>query len=426
MGKRRQQRNSEESSGRDLRSTRSSQQAAADIWLPALRVIICGHSTFRQSEEYVEAVLRAFNGSEDDRGYLASGDDLDVDARWFPACPAHRPEHHLAGALHTLVIILANARLATDDEYRVWLEDSLDLVRMSKGRHRVLVLAETEVTVESFTARRSRLTQAQFLPCHVLSEQAVRPAHFGLIVLNEASRLVLRHIERRGTAKSRLFISHAKKDGLPLAIAILNQLDELPHINTFYDVRSLSLSDDWNRELQEGVAASVVIVIRTAEYDNRPYCVKELRWADKFACPVVVVDASNRLSRPRSDLPLTDVVTVVMRDGNLLRVIYAALREGLRAALLSRTVQQLQQKNVIRQPFAVLHRAPTAASIRHACELNRNSDVSSEQGDRNLLLIYPEPVLPDSELESFTALANYYRDGTQLLTLNQLMASKGL
>ncbi|HIF00284.1 MAG TPA: hypothetical protein EYG03_27290 [Planctomycetes bacterium] len=272
-------------------------------------------------------------GSADDSGYLASGDDLDVDTRWFSAAPSHSAEQHLNGALHTFVVVLANSDLARDKDYHEWLGQALKLVQESDGRHRLLVLAETELTVEDFIAVRSRLSSAQFLPCHELGEQAVRPAHLGLIVLNEAGRLVRRHIKARNAAKSQLFISHAKKDGLPLAQARLNQLDQLPNISSFYDARSLNLADNWNRELEH------------------------------------------------------------------------------------LTALKMMERN-----STILHRVPSNASVRHACENLSRDKKHSEHGP---VIIYPDPVLPDADVESLTALANYYLPGTRLLTLTQSMASQG-
>ena len=144
------------------------------------------------------AIRRGFNGHSVDAGYYATGDDLDVDVRWFPAVPAQAPEAHLGGALHSFVVILANDRLANDGSYRQWLEQAVRIVQASDGRHRLMILAENETTVESFTAFQSDIAGAQFKPAYSLGEQAVRPAHYGVIVLNEATRLVLRHLNHGG------------------------------------------------------------------------------------------------------------------------------------------------------------------------------------------------------------------------------------
>lgn len=434
MGKKRKSKRAKKTKPNQKKKRASSNESLPrEALLAPLRVMICGKSSFRQCDEYVEAIVRAFNGSDDDGGYLASGDDLDVDTRWFSDCPAHTADLHLNGALHTFIVILANAELADDVEYRKWLEEALRLVQDSNGRHRILVLAENETTVESFTSRSSTLASAQFLPTHALGEQAVRAAYFGLILLNESGRMVARHLDTRSACRQQLFISHAKKDGLPLALAILKQLDELPRLAKFYDARSLQLTDDWRRDLEQGIASSVVIVIRTGEYDNRPYCVAELRWADQYGCPVVVVDASNRLSRPRTDLPLSDAVTVVMRDGNSLRVIYAALREGLRSILLCRQVTEMkqvteaQQADLLKSPVAVLHRMPTIASVRQACLQLAADPVNAQSEKRGVpTIVYPGPVMADERAESLIALADYFLPDTRIQTVGQLMTTAGV
>lgn len=364
----------------------------------------------------MESIRKAFHGSTDESGYLATGEDLGVDVRWFPQCPRQSPAVHLNGALHSFVVVLATARLASNGGYRQWIDEATRIVQESEGRHRLIVLAESETTVESFVDVESRLPSAQFLSVYSLGEQATRPAHFGLIVLNEASRVLSRKVSKT-LSRQHLFISHAKKDGLPLAMSILHQLDTLPQMTAFYDAGALQLTDDWRRDLENGIAASVVIVLRTDEYDRRPFCIQELRWADIHGCPIVIVEAGNRLSRSRTDLPMTNALQIVLRDGNLLRVIYAALREGLRAVLLSRQVTHARDNKRLHGVFRVLHRLPSLASIRHVCEQLR-SDVTVA-GERSVV-IYPEPILPTDVAESLSALANHYLPGVRLLTLGQL------
>ena len=106
-----------------------------------------------------------------------------------------------------------------------------------------------------------------------------------------------------------------------------------------------------------------------------------------------------------------------MKDGNLLRVVYATVREGLRSVLLSRTVEHLQIPKKMKSDVHVIHRAPSNASIRYACEKLSSNDNSFENPP---IIVYPEPVLSDGQAESMIALADYYLPETQLVTLSQL------
>lgn len=396
--------------------------AASQRFLPAFRVLICGRAEFRQAAEYVDAIQRAFRGAVEESGYLASGDDLGVDVTWFTHRPDRPPAAHLEGALHTLVVVLASESMAMDDQFRSWLEVALELIQASRDRHRLIVLAETEVTVDSFQAKQSRLASAQFTASALLGEQATRPPRFALIVLNESCRQIARVLDASASRYQlpamphQLFVSHAKKDGLPLATAIRHELESLPRVTTFYDASSLQFTDDWSRDLERGVKTSVVVVLRTDEYDRRPFCEKELRWADAHGCPVIVVDAANRAYRPRTNLPFSDAPQYYLRDGNVLRVLAAAIRERLRAALLLRKVVQFHQSGVLTEPCWVLHRAPSVASVRRACEhLNERSFPSSSS-----IIVYPDPVMVEDDAFALSLLADLLKPGTRLLTAREL------
>jgi hypothetical protein len=285
----------------------------------------------------------------------------------------------------------------------------------------MIVLAETEVTVEAFRTQRSRLTSAQFASTALLGEQATRPARFALIVLNESCRQIARELDRSAMRHQlqpmphQLFVSHAKKDGLPLAIAIRNELESLPRVTSFYDASSLQFTDDWSRDLERGIKTSIVVVLHTDEYDRRPVCEQELRWADAYGCPVVAVDAASRSYRPRSTLPFSDAATIYLRDGNVLRILSAAIRERLRAGLLLRQVAHFKDVRALTRPCWVLHRAPSIASVRRACtELKEVARKSSP------IIVYPEPVMVEDTAFGLSQLAKTLLPGTRLLAATEL------
>ncbi|MEX1028177.1 MAG: toll/interleukin-1 receptor domain-containing protein [Candidatus Paceibacterota bacterium] len=124
-----------------------------------------------------------------------------------------------------------------------------------------------------------------------------------------------------------LFISHAKRDGLPLANAIQTQLKSVPHATAFYDDKSLMLSEDWKRQLEAGVASSVTVFLRTDAFDDSHYCRTEAIWGDQYGCPALVVDVRRGLSHHPGlfDLPL----------GNLPTVRAAGLKSALHNGLLT-------------------------------------------------------------------------------------------
>src|SRR5437016_6015068 len=74
----------------------------------------------------------------------------------------------------------------------------------------------------AFSAKRATFASLQLLQVHDLGERAIRPAMLSLRLLHECRVLLASALptENDKAGHLRLFISHAKMDGLPLAQAL--------------------------------------------------------------------------------------------------------------------------------------------------------------------------------------------------------------
>jgi hypothetical protein len=164
----------------------------------------------------------------------------------------------------------------------------------------------------------------------------LRPGYAGANALALAWRILGTEDERLS-----LFISHSKLDGLPLARSFRHQLEKLLGLEDFYDMQNIPPGSSWKRVLRNGVERSVVVALLTNVYEERFWCVQEMDWAEDFGCPIVVVEARTNLVRTREFLPISGSPCVQVPDGNLVRILQAALREGLRVRLFARQVRAL-------------------------------------------------------------------------------------
>jgi hypothetical protein len=250
-----------------------------------------------------------------------------------------------------------------------------------------------------------------------------------LRLLHECRILLAEALPRTVDPKAghlRLFISHAKMDGLPLARALKHQIDELKWLPDFYDVDNLPAGCDWQKELEQGVGSSLIVMLRTEAYDNRYWCQQEVLWADEYATPAVLVDARTGLNHPAGALPFDRVPTVRIPDGNLIRILFLALREGLRFLYFMRRVEQMKKSGSVADPavMRVFTFAPSMSALLRAC---RALSDSKEPVGTPRLILYPDPPLRTGVYEAAHALvATYAPTGTRLVTPNTLAATKGV
>ena len=223
-----------------------------------------------------------------------------------------------------------------------------------------------------FSKKRTPLASLQLLPMHALGEQAIRPAMLALRSLHQCRILLAGALPAPPGYKAgylRLFISHAKMDGLPLAHALKHQIETLGWLEDFYDVDDLPAGCDWQLELERGVGSSLIIMLRTEGYESRHWCMQEVLWADEYATPAVLVDARTNLSHPAGALPFDRVPTARIPDGNLIRILFLALREGLRFLYFARRVEEMKRNGAFDAAaiLRVFSFAPSMSALLRAC-----------------------------------------------------------
>ena len=379
---------------------------------------------------YQEAVLRAFQGGRDTRNYLATGEDLGIQIEVFGGTPGLDAAGVMDSFCHTVTVVLADRAFLDkgDDPLWDWLADCWNHTRASNGRHGLLVVALDERIGKGVLAKRPDFASLQLLQIHSLGEPAIRPAMFALLLLHECRvRLAEALTPSLGfdAGHLKLFISHAKMDGLPLARALKHQIGELAWLPKFYDADDLPPGSDWQAELEKNVGASLIVMLRTEEYDDRHWCQQEVLWADEYATPAVLVDARTHLNHPAGILPLDRVPSVRIPDGNLLRILFLALREGLRFLHFMRRVEEMKASGAL--PASVELRVfsfqPSMAALLRACRVLAGS-VAPATVPR--LILYPDPPFRAGTYEAADALVGSYGPpGTRLVTPNTLAATKG-
>jgi hypothetical protein len=394
-----------------------------------LQLLLFRHLEDSEVLPYEAAIIRAFQGGKEAGGYLATGEDLGIQLEVFSAAPGLSASEVLESFAHTLTIVLLDrALLSVGDALCNWLAECWQVTKGSNGRHAMLVVPMDERVGKQFLAECPTLATLQLLLAYGLGERAIRPAMLALRLLHESRVLLAEALPSAHGHKSgylRFFISHAKMDGLPLAHALKHQIEALGWLKDFYDAEDLPTGCDWQRELEQGVGSSLIVMLRTEVYDSRPWCQQEVLWADEYATPAVLVDARTGLNHPAGVLPFDRVPTVRIPDGNLLRILFFALREGLRFLHFMRCVEQMKQNADWKSPMElrVFSFPPSMSALLRACH---SLAESKEPASTPRMILYPDPPFRAGLYEAAQALvATYAPSGTRLVTPNTLAATKG-
>lgn len=341
-----------------------------------------------------------------------------LELRVFQGVPATPAAEFLDTTLHTVVVVLVDEALLGDGSAMRWLTACARHLGTEPRRHTLVAVPFSDDLQERWISSCPDAGRMQTLLWTSLDpEPAGRQDHLAVQALHKMIRTVARPIFHQYGWKLRVFLSHAKLDGLQLAQSLRHFLDQQEWLENFYDARDIEAGASWKEELQEGVAHSVLLVLRTDAYDRRIWCRQEVRWADTFAVPRVVVDARSALVHPASDLSLESCPTVRVPDGNLARILFALLQTALRSVLFQRRVWELRCLRRLPaedEDIRTLQISPSIDALAHAC-----ADFDAPQG-RPRFIVYPDPPLRIGLREAAEALARGVE--ARLLTPMQVLA----
>ncbi len=279
------------------------------------------------------------------------------------------------------------------------------------------------------------------------------PAVRGMNASQEEIRLQVLHAiacnlrEVRQTRRPRLFLSHAKRDGLQAAEGVRRYLDATPTAGPLFDAVHLAPSGHLLEEPTANLKDSAVIVFLTDEYANRPWCRREVLIAKQNHLPLLVVDLLQQEERS-SALYFGDCPRMRLSDGpNLrrlddiesedarLRAEGARLDPAARAEAQARRGEIAVERQHLREAFerpavrvlaaAMLtvlrteHATARTESVRDATPewssaqvLGRSPELFAllpprAAGEGPLRLLHPEPPLPSYEIK---LIAEHRRD----------------
>jgi hypothetical protein len=199
--------------------------------------------------------------------------------------------------------------------------------------------------------------------------------------------------------RSIIFVSHAKRDGRDLAETMVRHIRDPANalgLGTFYDALELRDGEAFAGGLAEGVRGGALLALLTDAYEGRPWCNQEVLWAKRWRRPAILVDVGRqRVGRTYPYL------------GNLpLRCHDLATLEGREAAILDLVTEMLRVDLFARAAAAL---APEAAALPRPPELLDLVELRAAGAER---VVYPDPPLPNAEMELLHSLAPDLRFGT--------------
>lgn len=191
---------------------------------------------------------------------------------------------------------------------------------------------------------------------------------------------LIRYMKDMTQDKLKLFISHAKRDGLVVAENLRNSLRSKTKLDSFFDKNDIIEGVDFEKQIKENVKSSLLMVLDSDAYGTRQWCQKEILCAKKYGVPIVVVDMHSDVIT-RTFPYMGNVPSVRLNDDNLDTAIGLLLRTGLRYEYQKNYLTKIVKEGN-NDDFDILSYQPELLDM-HMLEKNN--------------VLYPEPPVSEEE-----------------------------
>ncbi len=295
-------------------------------------------------------------------------------------------------ARHTAVFVLVDNELAADRSWRSYADGLAEAAGPDDLVVPVAITATRNLPPKLGTLQAIQLSSNSGAQ-QDSGAQEDASAQLETLLLNDVMHDICQLLDR-GAAKVKVFLSHAKADGLEITKSIRDYLRDVARLEDFFDAADIP---DGKRfaELLKGQAGSLsaLLAIQTDSYASREWCRLEVLEAKRCGVPIVVLSAlQNRESR---SFPYMGNVPVVRwcGDQSLPVVVGALLGEVLRDRYFPRRAEGICMYHGIALELQVFSYPPelvTLLGARHSIKL---------AGDAQSRYLYPDPPLGTEELQ---------------------------
>lgn len=215
---------------------------------------------------------------------------LNIPVHLYPYIP-DVADLHLESSQHTANIFLIDNKMVVSKDWKMFGEQLLQkTTAINPKQHRFFPVAISENAYKwsrkikniNFVRwyEQSKNSRNRYL-LTTLSHQITR-------LLYESSDLIVSN--RYSKLPIKLFLSHAKSDGLEIVKKLQNYIHEKSGLKTFFDARDIPSGVDFSEEIVGQVKESLLVVIHSDNYSSRQWCRKEVLCAKEHDCPIIVVN----------------------------------------------------------------------------------------------------------------------------------------
>ncbi len=356
-------------------------------YLPYFRIYLIWHPQSPSGQHLAEYLFRYI--CADGENPLLRGLGIPIHFRSAPFQPKTNIPKPIIyqDSLNSATFVLTDDSMVIDDSWEQYIDSLWETASQLAPHHRVYPVS---LTSSAFNLS-SKIAQTNFIRIYQIDNVADQKDTLLRKVLHECCRQ-LKQIEsteqteeKKAPPPVKLFLSHAKQDGVQIAEGIREWLLQDNTLDNFFDTKDIAPGYNFEDEIEAGIEDSALLICQTDAYVTRYYCRWEVLTAKKSQVPVLLINALNT-GEERSFPYLGNTPTIRWQGKETIpTIITRILLEVLRYSYFPSYVESLKQIGIIPSDAITIPCAPEL--------LNQIQTLQIDRTQANPLLIYPDPPL---------------------------------
>jgi hypothetical protein len=194
-----------------------------------------------------------------------------------------------ANSKFTAVVLLVDANMVIDENWNKYIEG---LIAESQKFPKHFKIYPVAIEGNAFNLT-NELPKTNFIRAYEHNNEF---NYISTMLTHEFCRLLFdinrinEETDSRVGAPLKLFISHAKEDGVKFAKNLCAYINGATPLKTFFDANDIAFGYDFPQEIESHIHNSVFVAIHTDKYSSREWCRREVVLAKRHNRPMVLIN----------------------------------------------------------------------------------------------------------------------------------------
>lgn len=349
-----------------------------------LKIYILWHPKFELGSQYARDLYSCFTRNIDDPISRSIGIPV-----MFPSCNEHKIDIDFEASDRTAIIVFIDENMLLDTTWYAYLSALQGECDSCSKK----IMFPVAVIRSAFNLPDKSINSKNYIRLFEI-DNSHKIDYLKFVIAHELCRFLfdIERISEISVIDSpppvKLFLSHAKSDGLTITKSIRGYIKLNTSLDDFFDTYDIPPGYNFSDIIKSAIPNCLLLVVHTDEYSSRNWCRKEVLISKELSVPILVLDCLNETEK-RSFPYMANVQTLRVNTSeiNNERIIFAALMEVLRykyqalynVAILDSFECKISNKNVFGYP-------PELYTIVQK--------VDKKDG----LVLYPDPPLGNDEI----------------------------